>query len=59
VNREERHRILGPAALAEIERHVASLPDPPQDVIDDLRRIFAPIVARNAQRRAAEHATAA
>lgn len=57
MTREERHRLLGPAMLAEIDRHQASLPDPPQDLIDDLRRIFAPIVLRNAT--AEDHRAAA
>ncbi len=55
MTRDERLRILGPAMVAEIHRHVAELPPPPAELVAELRRIFAPAVADFYAERAHPH----
>jgi len=43
---EERLRILGPETLAEIDRRVAAAPPPPPELIEELRLLLAPALAR-------------
>lgn len=58
---EERLRILGPTVVAEIHHRVAQAPPPPPDLVEELRRMFAPAVQQVLAARKAErgHATAA
>ncbi|MET7714425.1 hypothetical protein [Streptomyces sp. NPDC005407] len=37
----ERRRLLGDEVIADIHRQVAEAPDPPPELIEELRRIFA------------------
>lgn len=53
MTRDERLRILGAETVAEIHRLVDAAPPPTPEAIEDLRRIFAPIVARRHAREAA------
>jgi hypothetical protein len=46
MTREERLAILGADGVAEIRRRVAAAPPPPPELIEELRRIFAPALAR-------------
>ncbi|MFJ3229782.1 hypothetical protein [Streptomyces sp. NPDC086787] len=40
MTREERLAILGPKTVAAIHARVAEAPEPPLDVVEELRRIF-------------------
>jgi hypothetical protein len=53
VSPEERLRILGPRTVAEIRRFVAAASPPPPELVEEMRRIFAPHVQRIARERAA------
>jgi hypothetical protein len=46
---EERRRILGDDVIAHIRARVAATPEPPPEVIDFLRRIFARPVGQAAK----------
>lgn len=60
VSPEARLRILGPEAVAEIHRYVATVPPPDAETVEEIRQIFAPAVQRLALKRAAaQHRTAA
>lgn len=59
MTREERHAILGPANLARIKRLVAAAPPPSPQLLDELCRIFAPVVADLHREAAAQRRSAA
>lgn len=59
MTREERHAILGPANLARIKRLVAAAPPPSPGLLEELRRVFAPVVADLHREAAEQHRTAA
>ncbi|MFD8005650.1 hypothetical protein [Streptomyces mirabilis] len=40
MNREERRRILGDEVIAHIHELVAAAPEPPPELVEELRRIF-------------------
>jgi hypothetical protein len=46
MDREERRRILGDEVIAHIHARVAEAPEPSPEVVEELRRIFAPVVRR-------------
>lgn len=50
----ERLRLLGPKVVAEIHHRVAQAPPPPPEIVEELRRMFAPQVAQLLTQRAAE-----
>jgi hypothetical protein len=61
---QERLRILGPDCVAEMRRQAAAALPPSRELVADLRRLFAPVVAELASpapqdRRQAEHSHAA
>lgn len=56
MNADQRRRILGDDVIAHIRAVVADAPSPPPEVIEVLRRIFAPSVRRRAEGREREGA---
>lgn len=58
MNREERRAILGDEVIAQIHARVAEAPEPPDEVVEELRRILAPTVRRHyeARQRSADSA---
>lgn len=59
---ERRLEILGAECMAEINRIADQAPPPSPEVVEEIRRIFAPAVARYYRHKAAEssrHASAA
>jgi hypothetical protein len=59
MTRAERHAILGPANLARIKRLVAAATPPTPELLDELCRVFAPVVADLHREAAAQQASAA
>lgn len=61
MTREERLAILGADDMAEIRRRVAATPPPPPALLDELRHVLAPALARLHVERipAVEHQNAA
>lgn len=53
MTRAERLAILGAADVTESRRLAAAAPPPPPELVEELRHIFAPTLARRTARRAA------
>lgn len=53
MDREQRRRLLGDDVIAHIHALVDAAPEPPPEVVEELRRIFAPVVRRLAEAQSA------